>query len=101
VVVDDFEVMSASSFPSEADSELIVDPDAVLGISIAAESLETVPRWHVELPEIERAIDLIEFSASDAPELLEDMPDAPPSYPHRRTDLPFRDPGRTESRLLL
>ena len=42
MVVDDLDVMSVASSPTEADSELVVDADAVLADTITDELLEAV-----------------------------------------------------------
>jgi hypothetical protein len=42
VVVHDFDVVGVAAPPSEADPPLVVDPDAVLPLPIAAQSLKPV-----------------------------------------------------------
>jgi hypothetical protein len=44
VVLDDLDVVGIASNPSEADSELIVDPNAVLSKSVTYEFLQA-SRW--------------------------------------------------------
>jgi hypothetical protein len=44
VVIDDFNVVHISAPEGEANSELIVNPDAVLSLSISGKSLETISR---------------------------------------------------------
>ena len=41
MVVDDFDVMRLSFLPPKANPILIIDPDAVLAVSVSPESLET------------------------------------------------------------
>ena len=43
MIIHDFDVLSAGIGPSETDSELVVDPDAVLSFPVAFESFQTVP----------------------------------------------------------
>jgi hypothetical protein len=42
VVIDDFHVVDVTFDPSEADTPLIVDPDAVLAFAVALERLKTI-----------------------------------------------------------
>jgi hypothetical protein len=42
VVVDDFDIVWSFLFPFEADSELVIDPDAVLTCPIARERLQAI-----------------------------------------------------------
>jgi hypothetical protein len=44
VVVRDFDIVGMVLLPSEADPVLIIHPDAVLSRSLAAQSLQTIPR---------------------------------------------------------
>jgi len=44
MIVDDLNVMSATVTPDEADSPLVVDPYAVLSLSVARESFQAVSR---------------------------------------------------------
>ena len=43
MVIRDFNVVRMSSLPAEANSILIVDPDAVIPFAIATESFEAIP----------------------------------------------------------
>lgn len=60
--------MGFSSFSPEADPVSIVDPNAVLAASIAAESLEAIPGRRGQLEEILDVVDLIELAPRDGPE---------------------------------
>jgi len=58
MVVDDFDVPSAVVSPAKADSPLVVDPDAVLPASIAAEFLQPVAERHAKIVQILGAVEL-------------------------------------------
>src|SRR3990172_4207303 len=49
VVVADLDVMGVSVLPAEADSPLVVDPNAVLADAVPGEALQAVPWRHAEL----------------------------------------------------
>jgi hypothetical protein len=51
VVVDDFDVVRIPGSPTEADTPLLVDPNAVLTSPAAAEPLKPVSRWTSEVIE--------------------------------------------------
>jgi hypothetical protein len=51
VVVGDFDVVRITPAPSEADAPLVIDPDAVLSLSIASEPLKPVPWGYSQLPQ--------------------------------------------------
>jgi hypothetical protein len=51
VVVDDLHVLGARVGPSEADSPLLVDPNAVRAGAVALELLESVPGWYTQIVE--------------------------------------------------
>jgi hypothetical protein len=49
MIVDDLNVMSATVTPDEADSPWVVDPYAVLSLSVARESFQAVSRRNAEV----------------------------------------------------
>jgi hypothetical protein len=49
VVVDNLDVMGVAAEPSEANSELIVDADAVLTDTIAGKLFKSIGRRHLEV----------------------------------------------------
>jgi hypothetical protein len=49
VIVRDLNVEGVASGPAEADSPLVVDPNAVLPLSISPQPLQSVPRGHPEV----------------------------------------------------
>jgi len=46
MIVDDLYVVGVTSFPPETDAPLVVDPDTVLTLAIALQSLQAIRRWH-------------------------------------------------------
>jgi hypothetical protein len=69
VVVRDFDLVGISSLPAETDTILIVDPDALLSRSVAAEPLQPIPRRNGKLQEIPNSVDLIELSSRHRPQI--------------------------------
>jgi hypothetical protein len=65
MVVDDLHVFGVIAPPDEADPELIVDPDAVLPGSIAAERFQPVTRWGSQVPERVGSIEVDQFAAGN------------------------------------
>jgi hypothetical protein len=52
VIVHDFDVIRVTRSPNEADTILIVDPNAVLPLTIAMQSLESVARRHPKIANV-------------------------------------------------
>jgi hypothetical protein len=46
MVIDDLDVQGVTVTPPETDPPLLVDPDAVLALSIALQSLELIRGWN-------------------------------------------------------
>jgi hypothetical protein len=63
VIVDNLDCLRAAVSPAEADTPLIVDPDAVLPGAIPLESLEPVPRRDSEVTHARGDLELAELSA--------------------------------------
>ena len=49
MVVNYLNVKSVIAIPSETDSKLVVNPDAVLILSVSLESLKSIPRKFLEI----------------------------------------------------
>jgi len=78
MVIHDFYIFGASLGPSKADSELIVDPNAVLSLSRSLEGLEPILRGHAEVLKHVRLVQLVRLSASHGPEVRRaDLLDGP------------------------
>jgi hypothetical protein len=55
VVVDDFDFVSATVAPTEADAPLVVDANAVLPLAIALQCFEVIARRHTQILKGSRA----------------------------------------------
>jgi hypothetical protein len=49
MVVHDFYVNSITIHPDEANSPLIIDPDAVLSFSVSPQRFQSVRRWNTQI----------------------------------------------------
>jgi hypothetical protein len=56
VVIGDLNVESISFTPHEADSPLVVDPDAVLSLAISLQLFQPISRWDSQVLERDRAV---------------------------------------------
>lgn len=65
MIVRDLDVVGVAPLPSEADSPLITDPDAVLSGSVSGEPLQPVPSWHAEVLEHPRGIEQQQLGSVD------------------------------------
>src|SRR5271170_6576137 len=62
VVVDHFDILGAHRGPPKADTELIVDADRMLPLSVARESLQAVARRGAEIVQSRGGMEHREFS---------------------------------------
>jgi hypothetical protein len=62
MVVHDFNVRGAFIGPSEADAILIVDPDTVLPLAIAAKGLKAIAWWASEVQQLRGCVQHIELA---------------------------------------
>jgi hypothetical protein len=65
VVIHNFHLKSVGAFPDEADSPLIVNPDAPLSCSVAAEPFQAVSRRSLQVLQTFGGIEHFQFSARD------------------------------------
>jgi hypothetical protein len=56
VIVDDLDVEGIRAAPNEANSPLIIDPNAVLPLSLALQGLETIPGRDSEVSHGHRSV---------------------------------------------
>lgn len=70
MVVHDFDVTRVTVFPQEADTPLIVDPDAVLTLSIAVQRFQTIARRNRQVAKLGCGVDLGQLPLSDARKAL-------------------------------
>ena len=68
VVIRDFDAVRIPGLPMEADSKLIVDPDAVLPCPIATEPLKAVSGRNRKLADIANAVNLRELPPRHGPQ---------------------------------
>jgi hypothetical protein len=68
VVVNDLNVFRASLGPPEADSELIVDANAVVALPVPLERLKPITWRHSQVLESLRGIKSLKFTRSNPPE---------------------------------
>src|SRR4051812_23936000 len=69
MVVHDFDVVRLVLGPDEADPVLVVDPNAVLALSIAGEGLEAFAGRDPEIGEALGGIELVELAKGHGPEV--------------------------------
>jgi len=79
VVVHDLDILRVTVDPAEADPPLVVDPDAVLPCSVAAEPLEPVPRGHPQVLEAHSGIERRTTERSRNAGAARPSPSPPPS----------------------
>src|ERR671924_888211 len=61
VVVHDLNFLGDSVGPGKADPPLVVDPDAVLTLTVTLESLQPVARWRSEIFEAHRGVEVAQL----------------------------------------
>jgi hypothetical protein len=54
--------MDISLLPAEANSPLVVDPNAVLAGSVPGETLQSVPGWHPQLVQLSSGVQEQKFA---------------------------------------
>jgi hypothetical protein len=64
VVIHNFNLIGVSLAPRKTYSPLVIDTDTVLALSVAFQSLQSVPRQCCESPEIRRSIEHVQFPES-------------------------------------
>jgi hypothetical protein len=65
VIVDDLNVAGVPLAPDEAETPPIVDPDAVLSLSVAVQRFQTISRRRHQVSQFRRAVQLPEFPTRD------------------------------------
>ncbi len=64
MVIHNFDIMSISITPDEADSPLVIDPDAMLSLSISFQRLKAVSRWDEQEVQVRCGVKLDKFAES-------------------------------------
>lgn len=81
MVVGDFNVVSIPVLPAEANSPLLVDPDAVLSFPVAVKLFQTVSGRDTQVIQSERCVELIQLHNGPAEKLRRKFPGVfPPEY---------------------
>jgi hypothetical protein len=62
MIIDDFDILSAGFRPSETYSKLIVDPNAVLSLSVPFEPLQTIPGGNAKVIQPPRDLQLAKLT---------------------------------------
>ena len=65
MIVKDLDVFSARRRPAEAHAKLVVHADAVLAGTLPFESFEPVSRWHAQVVEASRDLQLPQLTSRD------------------------------------
>jgi hypothetical protein len=81
VVVDDLDVMGVAVAPDKADSESVVNPDAVLTPPVAAQRVQPVSGKDCQIPEIMGRVQLAQSPLSDAGDCLKAAGRSPVEQP--------------------
>ena len=74
MVVDDLDVVGIASGPSETDTPLVVDANAVLAVTIAFKLLEAISRWESEILQTHRGVHVAKLSEHAAPKIRRETP---------------------------
>jgi len=74
VVIHDFDIVSVTRPPAEADAPLIVDPNAPLSCAITSKSLEAVSRWNPEIVKDDRGVELAQLAQCHALDVCSEPP---------------------------
>ena len=64
MVVDDFDVVGVPAGPTETDTPLVIDADAVLSSAIASQLFEAVRGWNAKVDETGRGVEHEELPES-------------------------------------
>jgi hypothetical protein len=74
VVIHDFDIVSVTRLPAEADAPLIVDPNAPLSCAITSKSLEAVSRWNPEIVQDDCGVELAQLAQCHALDVCSQPP---------------------------
>jgi hypothetical protein len=65
MIIDDFDVLWTLRGPPEANSPLVVDPNAVLAGPISSQGFEPVTWRHAKIGQLDRRIEHVQFPQGD------------------------------------
>jgi hypothetical protein len=57
VIVDDLDLITITILPDEADTDLVIDPDAMLSLSVSLQSFQTVSRGYYQVGQLGRVVE--------------------------------------------
>jgi hypothetical protein len=66
MVVDDFDILSASVLPNKAHPPLVIDADAVLASAIAPQKFKPISGWNFQVLQHPRLVDHAQFAKGDS-----------------------------------
>ncbi len=66
MVVDDFDILSASVLPNKAHPPLVIDADAVLARAVAPQKFEPIAGWDFQVLQHPRLVDHTQFAKGDS-----------------------------------
>jgi hypothetical protein len=79
VIVGNLDIERVGAFPTKADPPLIVDPDAVLTLSVFEQLFESIAGWYPEVFHRVCRIENQEFSKRDALDTVRELPRSGPA----------------------
>jgi hypothetical protein len=69
MIVYDFNIVCVSLAPPEADTPLVIDPNAVLSLPVSSKFLKAISRRDKKVIQLLRRIQQEQFTLSDAPQI--------------------------------
>jgi hypothetical protein len=69
MIVYNFNIVSVSFAPTEADTPLVIDPNAVLSLTVSSQFLKAISWRDNEIIQLLRCIQQEQFPLSDAPQI--------------------------------
>ncbi len=70
MVVCDFDLVRIALLPTETDSVLFIDPNAMLTLPVAPESLQSIPGGDTQFRKVLYAVQLIQLAPNHRPKSL-------------------------------
>jgi hypothetical protein len=74
MIINYFNIQGLSIGPSETDSELVIDPNAMLADAIAFQGLKLVSKWDAQIIQTGSRIDLIQLAKRNLPKITGQTP---------------------------
>ncbi len=67
MIINDFNLVRAGRGPDQADAVLIVEPHAVLPLTVTSECFQMIAGRHAQLIKLRNRIELVEFTPRNLP----------------------------------